>query len=514
MKNRRAKVYLVGAGPGDPGLITVKGIECIAAADVVIYDELASAELLRSARDTAELIYVGKKAGNHALPQDEIGELLVRHARDGKTVCRLKGGDPFLFGRGGEEAELLSKNNIEYEIVPGVTSAIAAPAYAGIPVTQRGVTSGVAIFTGHEDPTKETSDLNWEAIANLNTTLLFLMGMKNLPLIVKELEKHGMKGDTPVAVVHRGTTPFQKVVTGTLDNIVSIVEKESIHAPSIIVVGKVVNLRDTLSWVEKKPLFGKGILVTRTRRQASRLSSGLSELGAAVFEFPTIEIEPNRDAYPALDKRITEINGYDWIIFTSMNGVEVFMDRLSALGLDSRAFAGAKICAIGTATRDALKNYSLNADIVPEKYIAESILDSFRGRVGGKRILLPRADIARDALYQGLVSEGALVDVIDIYKTKIATGSRDELKELVMKADIVTFTSSSTVENFVEILGDEFEDIKDEVRAASIGPITTETIKKHGIRLVCEADVYNIEGLVDAIIDKCVPPSRGGVRRR
>lgn len=492
-------VYLVGAGPGDEGLITLSAIEAIETADILVYDELANAEFLKRAKGRAEVVYVGKKAGVHSVPQDEICSLLVDYAKKGKRVCRLKGGDPFLFGRGGEEAEVLAQNGISFEVIPGVSSAISVPAYAGIPITQRGLTSGVAIFTGHEDPKKETSDLNWKSIARLKTTLVFLMGMENLPSIVDNLIRNGLDASTPVAVIHKGTTPCQKVATGMLRNIVEIVERKKLTAPSIIVVGKVVEMRETLGWFEKRPLFGKKIMVTRSRKQASKLVHGLQKLGANVLEFPTIEIVQNSEVLPQLDGAIKKLTRYDWIVFTSANGVEIFMERLKELNFDGRQLGNTKVCAIGPATKEKLEEYFINADLVPEKYVAESILDALKDKVKGKKVLLPRADIARDALPEGLKKHGAEVEVIDIYHTLPVIDSADKLKDLLASADIVTFTSSSTVTNLVKILGGNGSEQKLKIKAASIGPITTETAELHGLNVVCEAKEYTIPGLIEAI---------------
>lgn len=498
----KGKVYIVGAGPGDESLATLGSLEAIKNSDVIVYDELANQALLRYAKKDAKLIYVGKKAGDHALPQEQMNELLADEAEKGNTVCRLKGGDPFLFGRGGEEAELLFQRKINFEIIPGITSAIAVPAYAGIPVTHRGLTSGVAIFTGHEDPTKAESDLNWNAIAKLGTTLVFLMGMKNIASITENLIKNGMDGKTPAAVIHRGTTNAQRVVTGTVADIVDVAERADIKAPSIIIIGKVVGMRDTLSWFEKRPLFGKEIIVTRTRKQASQLVDALQHLGALVHEFPTIEIERNAEALPKLDNAIRAIAEYDWVIFTSVNGVDAFFERIAELGYDSRVLGGVKACAIGSATAEGLLARGIKADLIPEKYVAESILEAFKGRAKGAKILLPRADIARAALPEGLEKEGATVDIIDIYRTvKPKESSKDELIELLKKADLVTFTSSSTVNNFAEILGDEVKSLAGKIKAASIGPVTTETINRYGFKLECEASEYTIAGLVDAIVN-------------
>lgn len=497
----KGKVFIVGSGPGDMGLVSIRALEAISLSDVILYDELANSRLLENCKADSQLVYVGKKASQHTFKQAQIEDMMIEHAKQGKTVCRLKGGDPLLFGRGGEEMEALAVAGIRYEVVPGITSAIAAPAYAGIPVTQRGLTSGVAIFTGHEDPEKEESDLNWPVIAKLDTTLVFLMGMKNLPVIVDNLLRHGMNADTPVAVIHRGTTPLQRTLIGTLKDIVSTVEKECVGAPSVIVVGSVVNLHHKLDWFEQKPLFGKKILITRTRSQASALSKGLGENGALVHELPTIEIEANKDAYPVMDKCITDISSFEWVIFTSTNGVNVFFERLSLLGLDARALGSTKICVIGPATRDELRRYSVKADLMPENYIAESVFELLRGKVNGKKILIPRSDIARRELIDLLSRDGALVADLPIYCTRRPDYPPETIEEMVLNVDLVTFTSSSTVTNFVEILGDSFNRLRGKIRAASIGPITSASVKRAGIHLACEAREYTIPGLINAIVE-------------
>ncbi|MCX7918559.1 MAG: uroporphyrinogen-III C-methyltransferase, partial [bacterium] len=366
MKNF-GKVYLVGAGPGDPGLITVKGLECIKTADVIIYDYLANPKLLAYARPETELIYVGKKAGEHTLPQEEINALLIKKAHAGKTVCRLKGGDPTVFGRGGEEAEVLVQAGILFEFVPGVTSAIAVPAYAGIPVTHREYTSDFAVITGHEVPTKGSSSINWAHLATSVGTLIFLMGVGNLPLIVTQLLKHGRPKRTPVAIIRHGTTPKQETIVGTLADIAEKAKQNQFKPPAVIIVGDVVKLRDKLNWFESNPLFGKRILVTRTRSQASEFVRVLESFGAEVIEFPTIEIIPPSNWRP-LDKAIRNLANYDWVIFTSVNGVTYFFQRLAEKNLDSRLFRTARIAAIGPATAEALKEKGLIPDIVPMEY--------------------------------------------------------------------------------------------------------------------------------------------------
>ena len=495
-------VYLVGAGPGDPGLLTVKGRECIQKGDVIIYDFLVNIVLINDARKDAELIYVGKQGNAHTLEQDEINQLIVDKARENKSIVRLKGGDPCVFGRGGEEALFLLENNIPFEIVPGITAAIATPTYAGIPVTFRRYTSTFALITGHEDPTKPDSDIDWAKISTGIGTLTFYMGVKNLPYIVKQLVKHGRSKDTPVAVIRWGTRANQETVTGTLETIVE--NAKSIKAPAITIVGEVVKLREKLNWFENRKLFGKSIVVTRSRDQVSEFSEKLTCLGAEVIEFPTISIaEP--DDFTPLDNEIKNINGTDWLIFTSVNGVDSFFDRIFTLGKDIRELKGIKICAIGPATSKRITDLHLNVDCKPPKYVAESIVDALKSmdEIKGKRFLMPRADIARSFLPDELKALGADVSDIIAYKTVIAEPRNlkilDRLKD--GSINIVTFTSSSTARNFVEIIGKEnITAISDKVKFLSIGPITTETAKELGINIAAEAEEYTIPGLVDVII--------------
>ncbi|MGB8426597.1 MAG: uroporphyrinogen-III C-methyltransferase, partial [Desulfobacterales bacterium] len=455
-------VYLVGAGPGDPGLITVRGLDVIGRADVIIYDYLAAPALLRHARDTAELIYVGKKGGNHTLSQDKINDLIVEKARQGAKVARLKGGDPFIFGRGGEEAEALIAAGIAFEVVPGVTSAIAAPAYAGIPLTHRKYTTTVAFVTGHEDPGKEASSINWPALARGIGTLVFLMGVKNLPQIVASLIDHGKSADTPAALVRWGTTARQQTVAGTLATIVERVRQAGLKAPAIIVVGEVVRLRDKMQWFDNRPLLGKRIVVTRARAQASDLVRQLAELGAECLEYPTITVEPPLDWTP-VDRAIDRIDGYDWLIFTSVNGVKSFFGRLFSRGRDIRALGHIGTAAIGPATAAGLLEFGLTSDIVPESYQAEAVIAAFEKiKVSGRKILLPRAAEARPILPQQLAKMGAVVDEVPVYRTlPAADGAKDLVARLAAEEiDMITFTSSSTVTNFTSLLPrDRFEDL-------------------------------------------------------
>ncbi len=495
-------VYLIGAGPGDPGLITVKGKWCIGIADVVIYDYLAAPALLKHARQDAERIYVGKKGGDHTLSQDGINDLIVEKARQGHTVARLKGGDPFIFGRGGEEAEVLIAAGIPFEIVPGVTSAIAAPAYAGIPLTHRAHTSTVAFITGHEDPDKASSSIDWASLARGIGTLVFLMGVKNLPRIVERLTANGRDSATPVALVRWGTTARQQTVSGTLADIVEKVAAAGLKAPAIIVVGEVVGLRESMKWFEHRPLLGRRIVVTRAREQASDLVERLTRMGADCMECPTIEVVPPADWTP-LDAAIDRLPDYHWLVFTSVNGVRFFFDRLFERGLDVRALHHLRTAVIGPATRDALRGFGINSDIVPESYRAESVVSAFADTdVAGSRILLPRAELARPVLPVELTRMGAEVDEITVYRTVPVAGQADTLIPLLENGDIdmVTFTSSSTVTNFIDMLPPESRSsLMAGVAVASIGPVTTETATALGVTVTVTADTYTIPGLCDAI---------------
>lgn len=502
------KVYLVGAGPGDPGLITAKGIECLQLADVVIYDYLASERLLAHVDPKARKIYVGKKGGDHTLPQHEINELILREAKAGNRVVRLKGGDPYIFGRGGEEAELLIENGVAVEIVPGVTSAIAAAAYAGIPLTHRDYTSTLAFVTGHEDPTKTESSIDWQSLARGIGTIVFFMGVKNLPNITRELMRHGKPGTTPVAVIRWGTTNRQQTVCGTLDTIVDIVAAARIGAPAIIVVGEVVRLREKLQWFEKRPLLGKSVLVTRTREQAGVLVKRLSDLGADCIEVPVIEIHPP-ESLQALDEAIDAIGHYDWLIFTSVNGVSAFFNRLFVRGKDVRCLGHIRTAVIGPATAERLRSFGIASDIVPESFRAESIVDAFRNRsISGNRILVPRAQEARPVLIDALRQLGAVVADVPVYQTLPSAAGQERIREALRqkRIDIVTFTSSSTVRNFVDLLPQtEIASLLDGVLLASIGPITTQTAQELGLHVSVTAETFTIEGLCSALVETVRP---------
>ncbi len=500
MKN---KVYLVGAGPGDTGLLTLKGKACIEKADVIVYDYLAADELLKHAREDAELIYAGKQGGDHTLTQTQINNLLVEKAKQGHIVTRLKGGDPFIFGRGGEEIEALIDENLEFEVVPGVTSAIAAPAYAGIPLTHRKYTSTVTFITGHEDPTKEDSSINWKALAAMNGTLVFLMGVRNLPNIVAQLQKNGMNPATPAALVRWGTTTRQQAVTGTLSTITENVTAAGLKPPCIIIVGDVVSLREKMKWFEHRPLLGKKVVVTRARAQASDMILQLTELGADCLEYPVIKIIPPED-FSSLDAAIDNLAAYDWIIFTSVNGVEFFFKRLSELGKDARALGNLRTACIGPVTSERLKSYGINTDILPESFRAESIIEAFKNEtVAGKRVLLPRAAEARPILPEELSKRGAKIDEIPTYHTISDTENVDQLIRQLEQGeiDLITFTSSSTVTNFKKLIPkDRFDVLMKNVTIASIGPITSETAEKNGFNVHIEAKSYTIDGLCEAIV--------------
>ena len=497
-------IYLVGSGPGDPGLFTVKGVESMRSADAVVYDRLAPEALLSHAPAGAEKIYVGKKPGAPTMPQEEINATLIRLGKEGKTVVRLKGGDPYVFGRGGEEALALVEAGLPFEVVPGVTSGIAAPAYAGIPVTHRHVSTSVAFVTGHEDPAKGTEDVDWEGIANGAETLVLYMGIGRLREISRRLVLAGRPPETPVACVRWGTRPEQETVTGTLGTIADRVEEAGLKAPAITVIGDVVALReDGLDWYEKRPLFGRRIVVTRARAQAGELSRELECLGAEVLEFPTIEITPPEDFGP-LDAAINNLDSFGWIVFTSANGVAAFLERLVHHGLDLRAVPrGAKLAAIGPATADALRATGLRVDVVPEEYRAEALLEALLngGSPAGGRVLIPRAKVAREVLPQKLREVGMEVVVPPAYETVPSEEGKDELRGRLVAGDVdcVTFTASSTVESFVGAFGEETAELLSRTRVACIGPITAETARGHGIKVDAEAAQYTIPGLVSAV---------------
>jgi len=485
-------------------LITVKGREVLRKAQVVVYDQLASPELLKEAPADAEIIYVGKKAGAHALPQEGINQLLVDKARSGLTVVRLKGGDPFVFGRGGEEALALAAAGLPFEVVPGVTAAVAVPAYAGIPVTHRGLASLVTFITGHEDPTKETSAIPWDVLAQTQGTLVFLMGVKNLADNCRRLLAGGRPPTTPAAVIEKGTTTEQRTVTGVLENIAAVAQAAGIKPPAILVVGEAASLRESLKWWETRPLWGKTVVVTRTREQASALVALLAAAGARCLEVPTLEIGPPDDFTP-LDQALSNLSRYQWIVFTSANGVAAFMQRLFGQGQDMRALGSAKLAAIGPATAQALQNWWLTADVVPAAFKAEVLLEALSPHIAsGHRILLARAQVAREVLPQGLAQLGAQVDVAPVYQALPPGGIPPEAEAALQagRVDILTFTSSATVHNFVRLLGPErFQALAKKAVVAAIGPITGATLQEYGPTPQIQPQDFTIPALAAAIID-------------
>ena len=497
------KVFLVGAGPGDPRLLTVGAMNCLKQADVVVYDHLADESILSYVPAKAECIYVGKQSSKHTMRQEDINVLLADKADEGKTVVRLKGGDPFVFGRGGEEALVLLSRGVPFEVLPGVTSAISVPAYAGIPVTHRGVAVSFAVITGHEDPTKAESHIQWKHLATGVDTLIFLMGIANLPVITKNLMDNGCPADTPAAIIRWGTRTNQETYVTTLGDAAAMVQRDGIRPPAIFIVGEVVKLREQLRWFDRadiRPLHGKRVLVTRARAQASALTEKLTALGADCIEAPVIRIVPPPDDYAALDTAIRELHTYHWLIFTSVNGVEHFFTRLHHAGKDTRTLGYAKIAAIGSATANALCSYGIHADLVPEEFRAEAVAEALASILPPRaRILLPRAQEARDVLPESLRACGAAVDVTPAYETLPELNGGEELVERLKNGEIdfVTFTSSSTVKNLVQQLGNITP--LQQVKIACIGPVTAKTARNFAIEPDIVAETYTIDGLVNAI---------------
>ena len=478
-------VYLVGAGPGDPGLLTVRGAEVLGRADVVVVDRLVAPAVLERLPPTAERIAVGKAPGRAESTQDEINALLIEHGRAGREVVRLKGGDPFVFGRGGEEAAALAAAGIPFEVVPGVTSALAAPAYAGIPVTHRGVASHVTVVTGHEDPGKGRADVDWERLAGVGGTLVVLMGAGRVGVIAERLLAGGLPAGTPVAAVQHGTRPEQITHRTTLGTIGGV----PIAAPAAIVIGHAAGL--DLAWFERRPLFGRTVVVTRARQQASDLRARLETLGAQVVELPAIVVEP-------LDVTVPELSGFAWLVLTSANGVAVLFDELGRQGGDARSLAGLRVAAIGPGTVAALADRGVRADLVPDRFVAEALVDAFPPPAGTDRVLVARAEQARDVLVDGLSARGYDVEVLPLYRTRPAPVDRDALTRVRDgHVDAITFTSSSTVANFCDAVGP----FDAQPLVVSIGPVTSDAARRRGLRVDAEAAEHTIDGLVAALLD-------------
>jgi len=520
MDKAKGRVYLVGAGPGDIGLLTVKGMRCLQRAEVVVYDFHLNAQVLNYINHDAEFIYAGKRGGYHTMTQDEINELLIKKAEEGKIVCRLKGGDPFVFGRGGEEAEVLAKNGIEFEVVPGVSSAIAAPAYAGIPLTHRLYSSSFAVIPGYEDATKGESAIDWARLATGAGTLVILMAVKNLDLLVQKLIENGRSPDTPVAVVRWGTRPDQRTIVSTLRDVVSAVNDNEIKPPAVVVVGDVVKLRDTLRWYEKKPLFGQRILVTRQHTEGFEV---LEDLGAEIIEFPTIETAPP-ESYDGMDSAIEKIETYHWLIFTSANGVRYFFKRFFELDRDIRDLKGLKICAIGKKTAAEVRKYGIRVDLIPDEFRAEGLIEVFikevekmRGLEGpalqpsglhaaqplkGLRVLLPRAEVARELFPEEVRRLGGVIDVPVAYRVVKPELHGKRLKRFLREGriTIATFTSAATFNNFMEIIGGDACEFLKGVTIAVIGPVTARAVEKAGLKVDIIPEESTIEAMVEEII--------------
>jgi uroporphyrinogen III methyltransferase/synthase len=501
------KVWLVGAGPGDPQLVTAAAVETVRRAQVLVYDRLVPNRLVNLAPPKAERVFVGKdpaKKEGSGFSQQQINDLLVARAREGKRVVRLKGGDPFVFGRGGEEAEALAAAGIPFDVVPGVTSAIAVPAYAGIPLTHRRLSSSFTVVTGHEDPEKPESAVDWAHIAKSADTLVVLMGGANLGEIMKRLAECGRAPDEPVAVIRWGTTPAQEVVVSTVADVAARVAEAGLTPPLVTVVGQVVRLRETLRWFEDRPLFGKRIVVTRARDQAFSITHALAEAGAEAIELPAIEIAPRVDRKAlrqALDRM--DAAGYDWLIFSSANGVDAFFEELRRAGKDARAIGRARVCAIGPATAIALAQYGVHADLVPERYLAEGVVEALAERdVAGKRVLWPRARGARRALVVGLERLGATVDELPLYSAAVPKDVDAEAMSRLRagEVDVVTLASSSAVRNLLKMLGGDRAPLEKPV-IACIGPVTAATARRAGLRVDVEAPEHTIEGLLAALRD-------------
>ncbi|MFT6181525.1 MAG: uroporphyrinogen III methyltransferase/synthase [Akkermansiaceae bacterium] len=491
--------YLVGAGPGDLGLVTLKAKECIEKCDVLVYDALSSAQLLGWTKKGCELIFAGKRAADHAIPQDQINALIVEKTLQGKVVTRLKGGDPMIFGRGGEEAAELADAGVPFEIVPGISSTIAGPAYAGIPVTHRDHCSQLTIFTGHEDPTKDDTSLDFDQLAKTPGTKVFVMGVSRLRGICEQFIKGGASAQTPIALTRWATTGKHQTVQGTLETIAEIVEKAKFKSPAVAVIGDVVKEREKINWFETRPLFGKRIVVTRTREQAGGLSKRLGELGADVIELPTIRIEHPQDRKEFAES-VSESHTYDWLVFTSPNGVERFFDAFYATYQDARSLGGCRIAAIGPSTEAKIREYRFAVDLLPQKFVAEGLIEAFQDQsIEHQKILWIKAEETRDVIYDGLMKLGAIVDSCLAYRTvpetSDPTGAAKQLRE--EGADMITFTSGSTVESFFN-MGINWPE---GCEAACIGPVTSKTFKSQCEAKSIESSKHDIEGLVQTILD-------------
>ncbi len=504
---KTGKVYIVGAGPGDISLLTVKGLRCLLKAEVVVYDFHLNAQVLNYIRHDAEFIYAGKRGGQHTMTQDEINRTLVEKAKEGKVICRLKGGDPFVFGRGGEEAEELAKGGIEFEVVPGVSSAIAAPAYAGIPLTHRLYSSSLAIVPGYEDITKQESSIDWAKLATGVGTIVFLMTVRNISLVCKRLIENGRSPETPVAVVRWGTRADQATLVGNLGNIPSLVKDNDIKPPAVMVVGDVVKLRETLQWYEKKPLFGQRILITR---EHSADFEQLEEMGAEIIEFHTIRIVPP-DNWTEMDNAIKNIESYNWLVLTSANGVKFFFQRLFEKDRDIRDLKGIKICAVGAKTAEAINRYGIKVDLVPGEFNAEGLIEAFCKQYAGVlhatplqgvKFLLPRAETAREIFPQKVRELGGQIDVVTAYRAVKPEIHGKRIKRFLKEGriTIATFTSAATFNNFLEIAGEDADSLLKDVAIAVIGPVTARAIEKAGLRVSIMPEEATIEAMVREIV--------------
>lgn len=497
----KGKVYLVGAGPGDYKLLTLKGLECIKEADVIVYDRLANSNYLREAKTNCEFIYVGKASSNHTLPQDEINRIIASKAKEGKIVTRLKGGDPYVFGRGGEEGQLLREEGIDFEVIPGITSAIGGLCYAGIPITHRDHASSFHVVTGHlRDDDKENPEINWNALANIRGTLVFLMGISNLKKISENLIKEGKPKDTPVALISWATRYNQRVITSNLEDVYEAAIRENVKPPTLIVIGSVVNLRNTLNFFENKPLFGKNIMVTRSRTQNSSIVEKIIDLGGNPIEVPTIRIDKIENN-TELENEINNIKNYTYLILTSKNAVDIFFDKLEEMNLDTRVLANLKVCAIGSSTANEIKSRGIIADIVPKSFVSESLFEELKDKLTkSDNILIPRAKNARDYLVDKL-SKICNVKEVYTYESIVDFSKKDEILDILetKELDFITFSSSSTVRNFVEIIGQDNLNKINNFKVISIGPITSSTAKELNINVYKEAKKATIDSIVEAI---------------